>query len=67
MFKKLFNKLLDYVAYIILGLLGLGIFNALYLAWFTDTGRFILSLVMIIVSIIWAIVRVLKRDKYEKI
>ncbi len=61
MFKKLFNRLLDYVAYIVLGVLGLGIFNVLYLAWFTDTGRVVLSAFIILISIIWAIVRVLKK------
>ena len=61
MFKKLFNKLLDYVAYIVLGVLGLGIFNVLYLLWFTDEGRIMLSLFIFIASIWWAIVRVLKK------
>ena len=61
MFKKLFNRLLDYVAYVILGIIGLGIFNALYLAWFTDTGRVILLLLIFIASIWWAIVRVLRK------
>ena len=61
MFKKLFNRLLDYIAYIILGLLGLGIFNFLYLAWFTDAGRVYLSVFAVFVTIIWAIVRVLRK------
>lgn len=61
MFKKLFNRLLDYVAYVILGLVGLGIFNILYVSWFTETGRVILSAFIIFTSIIWAIVRVLKK------
>ena len=61
MFKKLYNRLLDYVAYVILGLFGLGIFNVLYVAWFTDAGRVFLSLFILIASIWWAIVRVLKK------
>ncbi len=61
MFKKLFNILLDYVAYVILGLLGLGIFNVLYLTWFTDTGRVVLSLIMIVFSIIWAGARAFRK------
>ncbi len=61
MFKKIFNIFLDYVAYIILGALGLGIFNTLYILWFTETGRVILSAFIILISIIWAIVRVLKK------
>lgn len=61
MIKKLFNKLLDYVAYVILGLLGLGIFNILHLVWFTDRGRFMISAFVVIVSIIWSIIRVLRK------
>jgi len=61
MFKKLFNRFLDYVAYIILGVLGLGIFNTLYVLWFTETGRVLLSTFIIFISIAWAIVRVLKK------
>ncbi len=61
MFKKLISKLLDYVAYIVLGVLGLAIFNILYITWFTETGRAILSLLIVAISIIWAIVRVLKK------
>ena len=61
MFKKLINRLLDYIAYIILGMLGLTIFNVLYVTWFTETGRTILSGIIILISIIWAIIRVLKK------
>ncbi len=61
MFKKLISKLLDYVAYVVLGVLGLGIFNILYVTWFTETGRAVLSVFIILASIAWAIVRVLKK------
>ncbi len=61
MFKKLFNRLLDYVAFIILGVLGLIIFQTLYLAWFTELGRVVLSNLIIVISIIWAIIRVIKK------
>ena len=57
MFKKLISKFFDYVAYIILGMLGLVIFNALYITWFTDTGRVALSFVMVSLGILWAIIR----------
>ncbi len=57
MFKKLINRLIDFVAYLILGVLGLGIFNVLHLAWFTDIGRFIIVLITIFVSIIWSFYR----------
>ena len=61
MFKTMFSKLLDYVAYVVLGLVGLIIANMLYIAWFTDTGRAVLSGIIILISISWAIVRVLKK------
>lgn len=61
MFKKLISKLLDYVAYIILGVLGLGIFNTLYVLSFTETGRALLSIFIVFISIFWAIIRVLKK------
>ncbi len=61
MFKKLISRLLDYVAYLVLGVLGLGIFNILYVTWFTETGRAVLSVFIILASIAWAIVRVLKK------
>lgn len=62
MFKKIFNRLLDYIAYVILGLLGLGIFNLLYLVWFTEMGKIVLSFIMIFTVIIWAFVRAFKKD-----
>ncbi len=61
MIKRLISRLLDYVAYIILGVLGLGIFNILYITWFTETGRIILSAFIVFISIIWAIIRVLRK------
>ena len=61
MFKKLYNKLLDYVAYIVLVLLGLGIFHALHMAWFTETGRAFMILCAFVAVIAWSIVRVLRK------
>ncbi len=61
MFKRLLNRLLDYVAYVILGVLGLGIFNILYVTWFTETGRVVLSLCMMVGSIIWASARLFRK------
>lgn len=58
MFKRMVAKLLDYIAYIVLGGLGLIIFNLLYIAWFTESGRAILSIFIFIASIWWAIYRV---------
>ncbi len=60
MFKRLISRLLDFVAYIILGMVGLTIFNALYITWFTETGRVVILFVMIVIAIIWAIIRVLR-------
>jgi len=61
MFKRMISRLLDYVAYIILGMVGLTIFNALYITWFTETGRLVISFFMIVIAIIWATVRSLKK------
>ena len=61
MIKKVFNVLLDYVAYVILAVLGIGIFNTLYLLWFTDSGRIILSIFISISVISWSIIRLLKK------
>lgn len=61
MIKKVFNVLLDYIAYVILAVLGIGIFNALYLLWFTDSGRIILSIFISISVISWSIIRLLKK------
>lgn len=59
--KKVFNVLLDYVACVILAVLAIGIFNILYLVWFTDSGRIILSMFIFTAVIWWSIVRVLKK------
>ncbi len=61
MFKKLINRLLDFVAYIVLGILGLSIFQILYLAWFTEMGKALISMSAIIIALIWAIIRVLRK------
>ena len=61
MFKPMIKRLLDYVAYVILGMVGLVTFNMLYISWFTETGRAILSVCLIVIGIIWAIVRVLRK------
>ena len=61
--KKVFNILLDYIAYVILAVLGIGIFSTLYLLWFTDSGRVIISMFIFIAVISWSIARVLKKRK----
>ncbi len=55
--KKIFSKFLDYVAYVILGLFGLGIFNILYIVWFTHAGRILISMTVFVIIITWASIR----------
>ncbi len=62
MFKKLYNKLLDYVAYVVLVLLGLGIFHTLYMVWFTEAGRAFMILCVFVAGITWSIIRVLRKS-----
>ncbi len=57
MIKKLFGRLLDYVAYVILAMFGLIIAKMLYLVSFTEMGSMILISFTSLFILIWAFTR----------